>query len=199
MDFNSKHFKMTVVIIGLAIITAIAILLFHKRKAITIKGIDPDEISDDMKILIGQKQADAVKETPKDKESFPLLIGSEGDSVKRLQRILDSPETGNLTADVLDKFKASVSDIPNIKDTAKISEPAIILLENYTKDIPIPGIGDKVVAKKEIRLTDANSKIKLFGKDEVIGKVDLVVGMTATVKADNGKIYTPKVSVIKKA
>ncbi len=183
----------------MALVAAIAILLFKTKKPVTIKGIDPDEISDEMKILIGQKQAEAVKETPKDKGSFPLLIGSEGDSVKRLQKILDIPETGNMTADVLDKFKASVSDIKNVKDTNRVSEAAVILLENYTKDIEIPSIGNKVVAKKEVRLTDNDKKIKLFGKDEVIGKVESLVGMTATVKADNGKIYTPKVSVIKKA
>ncbi len=196
---HTKAFKMTIVIVGMVLITAIVILLFKNKVPVTIKGIDPDEISDEMKILIGQKQAEALKETPKDKSSFPLLIGSEGEPVKRLQKILGIPETGNLTTDVLDKFKASVSDIPNVKDTNKVSEAAVILLENYTKDIEIPSIGDKVVAKKEVRLTDGDKKIKLFGKDEVVGKVESVLGMTATVKAENGKIYTPKISVIKKA
>jgi hypothetical protein len=207
-----KGAKMSIVVGVMSIVVLIIILILQKKDKNTVKGIDADEISDEMKSLIAQKQADAVKQIPKDKSSFPLLIGSEGDNVKRLQTILGVESTGKLNASTLDKFKLAMSDIPEIKNLDKVSEASIVLLENYTKDIEVPEKGDNVIAKKELRLSDfdgwdpskkepiisSQKRMKVFGKDEAIGEVQEIVNNTAVVKAKSGRYYIPKLSVLKK-
>ncbi len=209
---DNKATKISIVIGVMAFITLVVLLLSKKKEKNTVKGIDADEISDDMKTLISQKQLEAVKQIPKNKGAFPLLIGSEGENVKKLQTVLGMEPTGKLNTDTLNKFKLAMSDVPNIKHLDKVSESAVILLESYTKDIEVPEIGDKVIAKKELRLSDFDGwdtskkepiikdkrKTKMFGKDELIGEVQEIVNNTAVVKSSSGRFYIPKINLIKK-
>lgn len=196
----------------MALLAIIVICACKTKEVATVRGIDADEISDEMKSLIAQKQAEAVKQVPKDKNSYPLLVGSEGSEVVRLQKALGLVPSGKLDGETLNKFKLALSDIPSIQHLDKVSESAIVLLESYTKDIPVPSKGDKVIAKKEIRLSDfdgwdpikkepitsSEKRMKVFGKDELVGEVVEIIDNTSVVKSSAGRYYIPKLSVIKK-
>jgi hypothetical protein len=146
---------------------------------------------------------------------FPLVLGSEGENVNRLQRALGVKETGKLDKSTLNSFERIMADM-GIDDLSKVSEASIILIEAYAdkKDVKDFIEGDVVVANGKIVAERVNVRrnpkgtiiqlqptkdYKGFNSGEKIGvlakKISDDMGLT---KNDFGDFFLVQLSKVKK-
>lgn len=123
--------------IFIIIVTALAVIgvIWYRRK-----NKNADKLSIDKNAVPKDVLAEVVKTHEQeilkaesfegDGSNFPLVLGSEGDNVKRLQRALGVKETGKLDKSTLTLFQEILSDM-GIDDLSKVSEASIILIEAY--------------------------------------------------------------------
>lgn len=203
---SDKALKISFVVFIMVFIL-IFFALFWKKEDEFVNIIEEGTISDEMANMIATHQKNAVKSIPVDKSSYPLVVGSDGENVKRLQKALGIKEDGILNQSVMNDYKLSLSNVPKIKDLDKITESSIILIEEFAKPNVRVKVGDSVYASKPMRLTsfkkfqgiDLSGKgnIVPFGEKEEIGVVKEIKDNVAVVEG-KGLFFVPRVASIQK-
>ncbi len=140
----------------LVVLAIVGIVIWRrKKKGSNERTINKDSVPKDVlaEILKTHNQEISKGESFEgDGNNFPLVLGSEGPNVDRLQRALGIKETGKLDKSTLDSFQKILSDM-GIDDLSKVSEASVILIEAYAdkNDAPRDFIeGDVIVANGKI-------------------------------------------------
>jgi hypothetical protein len=124
------------IFIVLFVILIIAGIVMYKRKGKSSENklkIDKDKIpAEVLEKVISTHSAELSKaENFEDGASeFPLMLGSDGDSVKRLQRALGISESGKLDDNTIAEYKRILEGM-GIEDLDRVSEASLILIEAY--------------------------------------------------------------------
>ena len=123
--------------IFIAIIAILLIIIFvmyrRNKKGSKDRVIDKDSVPKDVlaEILKTHEQEISKAESFEgDGSNFPLVLGSEGENVNRLQRALGVKETGKLDKSTMNSFEKILSNM-GIDDLSKVSEASVILIEAY--------------------------------------------------------------------
>ncbi len=148
--------------------------------------------------------------------NFPLVLGSEGENVNRLQRALGIKETGKLDEKTLNVFQDVLADM-GIEDLSKVSEASIVLLEAYagskdTRDfiegdilvsndpkLVVERMNVKRNAKGDIIKLQPTKDFKVFGTGSKIGVLAKKISDdNGLVKSELGDFLLVKLSNVKK-
>jgi len=127
--------KIFIVVLSLVVVAAI-ILYFRKRSSsVSKRKIDKSAIPAE----VLQKFIETHTEELDKAESFegeggnnfPLVLGSEGDNVSKLQMALGLKDTGKLDKRTMSAYQEIMSDM-GVEDLSKVSESALVLIEAYS-------------------------------------------------------------------
>lgn len=148
--------------------------------------------------------------------NFPLVLGSEGDNVNRLQRALGIKETGVLDKKTLTSFEHILKDM-GLQDLSKVSEASLILIEAYSEDKDTKDFieGDIVIAndpnfiaqrvnirrnpKGSIFQLQPTKDYKRFKSGEKLGVIAKKMNDDhALIKNDLGDFYVIEMNKVKK-
>jgi len=209
-----------IAIVSIALLIGIIYYVKKKKSGNSSREIDkdgiPKEVLDQVKKTHLQELSKAESFEGEGGNDFPLVLGSEGENVKRLQASLGLKETGKLDKKTLDTFEHLLSDM-GLEDLTKVSEASIILIEAYAnnKDVKDFTEGDVVIsndsklisermnirrnAKGNIIQLQPTKDYKVFSINEKIGVLAKKISDDqGLVKNDLGDFLLVKLSSIKK-
>ncbi len=212
------------IFIGIIIVLVIAgIAYFYKKKKdnssdISIdKDLIPSEVLEEIKKTHIQELAKGESFEGEGGTNFPLVLGSEGENVLRLQRAMGLKETGKLDDKTMKAFQSVLSDL-GIEDLSKVSEASVILIEAYGNsggpikdfkegDVIVSNDPKLIVERMNVKRNPKGDVIKLqptkdykvFGSNEKVGVIAKKISDDqGLIKTDLGDFYLVKLSSVKK-
>lgn len=207
------------VVLSIAILIGI-VFYIKKKKDTPNKEINkdaiPKEVLDQIIKTHDQELSKAESFEGEGGGSFPLVLGSEGENVLRLQRAIGLKESGVLDEKTMKSFQSILADI-GIQDLSKVSEASVILIEAYgnNKDVKDFIEGDilfsndpkMVVERMNVRRNKNGDIIQLQPtKDYKVFQSGSKIGVLAKkisddqglAKSDLGDFLLVKLSSVKK-
>ncbi len=208
------------IFIGILIVLIIGGFILYKNKKVKKSDLSIDKSKIPNEVLAQvlkthEQELNKAESFEGDGSNFPLVLGSEGENVNRLQRALSLKETGKLDEETLKRFQAILKDM-GIKDLSKVSEASVILIEAYADKLT-PGDfieGDvvlangKIVAERvNVRRNSKGSVIQLqqtkdykgFNSGEKLGVLAKKISDDqGLVKNDLGDFFLVELSKVKK-
>ncbi len=212
--------RIFIAVLSIAILIGVVYYARKKKEDSTSRELDkssvPREVMDQIIKTHDQELAKAESFEGEGGTNFPLVLGSEGENVTRLQRALGIKETGTLDEKTMKAFQAVLRDV-GLNDLSKVSEASVILLEAYANnknikdfiegDIIVSNDPKMVVERMNVRRNPKGDIIqlqptkdyKVFGSGDKIGilakKISDDQGL---VKSDLGDFLLVKLSSVKK-